>query len=1068
MALYSLKKIGLLAESRQAYLRGISGYNTGWVRDFAVATDGFYDQHVTARVEEPGATYQVEVGFDHAGEVEHLACGCSRYRATRRGCKHIVAVLAHKYYQDMTQTQPVPAAAPIAGAATDPAAQAMMDRYLSGERVRLTATEDDEEKVRLVPVLSLIGPTPAVTFSVGRDKLYQVKNLARFAGQMERGETVEYGRHLCFVHHRDAFAPESRPLLDFLLEELAETPTTPGTIPAGGVGELRLSPGGFDRFFARVQGGSLTVQDPTGERRVTPEEGYPTLTVTVEREGDGLRLFGDESRPVYGTRSLYLLHRGHLYRTGSDYTRRMAEWVRTTSRAPGGLYFAAAQLPAFCVGVLRSIRPHVRLQGEIEALEAYTPPSLRTEIVLDRTRDSVVTARVSFIYGGRVAYYDGDTQPWQDPLAEWPVRLLMERYFAGRLEDGTLTAQWEDDRLYEFLTVALPRLRRLAQVTVTEAFDRRGLAPAPTVSLAVSLVDDLLRMDIGLEQLDPTELAGIITGYRETRPYHRLRDGRLLSLEGEALSGLYELAEGFDLTPAQLRSGQVELPAYRAMYLDGVLQRQSAAVERDRLFDRLIRRHRQATEAEYAIPAPLAGVLRGYQRTGYRWLRAMDEMGFGGILADDMGLGKTVQMIALLLDAKERGVTAPSLVVCPTSVVLGWEREIARFAPQLSVLCVVGDAAERRRRLAMAEDYDVIVTSYDMLKRDVAQYAELTFHYHILDEAQYIKNSATQNARAVKTVRSVRRFALTGTPVENRLGELWSIFDFLMPGLLFSYTKFRNRFETPILRGEDPRALERLGRLVSPFILRRLKRDVLAELPSKTERVLPATMERAQRQVYLSAVAQLRRQITGSERLSGRQRVTVLSQLTRLRQICCDPRLCCEGYTGDSCKLETCVELLREATAAGHKVLLFSQFTSMLALLRQRLEAEGIGYYLLQGSTPKEERARLVDAFNEDATPVFLISLKAGGVGLNLTGADMVIHYDPWWNLSVENQATDRAHRIGQKNPVQVVRLIARDTVEEKILRLQESKLQLAEQVVGTHTPAISDLTVEEWLELLE
>ena len=288
-----------------------------------------------------------------------------------------------------------------------------------------------------------------------------------------------------------------------------------------------------------------------------------------------------------------------------------------------------------------------------------------------------------------------------------------------------------------------------------------------------------------------------------------------------------------------------------------------------------------------------------------------------------------------------------------------------------------------------------------------------------------------------------------------------------MPGLLFSYQKFRNRFELPILRGEDPRALDRLGRLVSPFILRRLKREVLAELPPKTERVLPATMERAQRQVYLSAIADLRRQITGSGRITGRQRMTVLSQLTRLRQICCDPRLCCEGYTGDSCKLEACVEL-REATAGGHKVLLFSQFTSMLALLRQRLEAEGIPHFLLQGSTPKEERARLVDAFNEDDTPVFLISLKAGGVGLNLTGADMVIHYDPWWNLSVENQATDRAHRIGQKNPVQVVRLIARDTIEEKILRLQEQKWQLAEQVVGAKAPSITDLTAEELLELLE
>ncbi len=1065
MSLYSLKKISLLAESRQAYLRGVSGYNTGWVRSFSVMQDDYGQERIIARTEEPSAAYEVEIGFDRAGEVEMTACGCHRHQVTHRACKHIVAVLTYKYYQDMTCAQPV-SEAPAVAIATDAAARTMMDRYLSAERVRLTAAEEKEEEVRLVPVLNVSGATPTVSFSVGWGKLYRIKNLMRFAEAMEQGDTTEYGRHLTLIHHRDRFAAESRPLLDFLLTELRDTPAHTGTVPSGGVGELRLTRGGLDRFVSRMLGGPLTLLDAAGEHRVTVEEGHPTLTVTVERDGDGLRLFGDESRPLYGANRLYLVHRGCLYRTDREYTRRMEEWVRTMARMPQGLYFAPDELPAFCGGMLRGMRPHLVLRGEAAALEAYVPPLLHTEIRLDRTDYGTVTARVDFVYGGRVASYDGDTQPWQDPLAELPVRMVLDRYFAGRLEDGTLTAEWEDDRLYEFLTEGLPRLRQLTQVSVSAAFDRRGLASVNAPVLRVSLVEDLLRMEIDWNELDPVELSGILTGYREARPYHRLRDGRLLPLTQGALAGLYELAEGFDLTAAQL-SGQVTLPVYRAMYLDSVLKRQSMTVQRDRWFDRLIRRHGMTDQAEYPIPASLGGVLRGYQRIGYRWLRRMDEMGFGGILADDMGLGKTLQMITLMLDAKERGITTPSLVVCPTSVVLGWEREIARFAPQLRVLCVIGDAQERRRRLTMVQDYDVVVTSYDMLKRDVVSYGDLTFHYHILDEAQYIKNSATQNARAVKTIRSARRFALTGTPVENRLGELWSIFDFLMPGLLFSYPKFRHRFELPILRGEDPRAVERLGRLVSPFILRRLKRDVLTELPPKTERELPATMERAQRQVYLSAVAELRRQITHGG-VTGRQRITVLSQLTRLRQICCDPRLCCEGYTGESCKLEACVELLKEATAAGHKVLLFSQFTSMLALIRARLEQESIGHYVLQGSTSKEERARLVDTFNEDDTPVFLISLKAGGVGLNLTGADMVIHYDPWWNVSVENQATDRAHRIGQKNPVQVVRLVAQDTIEEKILQMQESKRQLAEQIVGTATPSIKELTAEEWLELLE
>ncbi len=1064
MALYSLKKISLLAESRQAYLRGVSGYNAGWVRAFADEADPYYSRRITARVEEAGATYAVEVGFNSIGEAAHLSCGCSRYAATGRGCKHIVAALVYTYYQDMTSAA-APTAVATAPTVTDAAVRQLMDSYLSGERVRLTVEASDESGVILTPILHLTGRAPILTFLIGRDKPYQVKNVARFAEWMERGEVVEYGRELTLLHHRHSFAPESRPLLDFLMAEVSAQGAKIGAV-AGSVAELTLSKGGLDRFFTLWQGAGLTVYTPAGERRVILVEGQPTLTLTAEKEGDGVQLYGDEAMPLMGARKLYLLYRGRLYRTNTDYTRRMAGWIALAAAHPAGLHIAPADLPAFCGGVLAAIRPHIALQGESRLLDSYTPPRLSTAIYLHRDGERV-TASVEFAYGGRVAAYDGEPQPWQDPIAEWPVRLILDDYFADRTSDGALTALWEEDKLYQFLTVALPRLRTLAEVTESAAFGGRGLAPMPTLSVGVSLVDDLLRMTVDLEDLDPQELSGILTGYREGAAYHRLRDGRLLPLQEGGLTRLAQLTESLSLSARDLTGGEVTLPTYRALYLDRVLEGQAMQMTRDRLFEQFTERHRRAAEAKYDLPVSLQGVLRGYQRVGFRWLRSMEELGFGGILADDMGLGKTVQMIALFAAAKERGVTMPSLVVCPTSVVLNWERELSRFAPELRVLCVIGDAAERRRRLEMVADYDVVVTSYDILKRDVAHYADVGFYYHVLDEAQYIKNSNTQNARAVKSVRSVRRFALTGTPVENRLAELWSIFDFLMPGFLFTRRAFMNRFEAPIQR-QETRVAEHLRQMVAPFILRRLKQEVLTELPPKTERLLPAPMERPQRQVYLAAVSDLRRTITGGGKLGGKQRMTVLSQLTRLRQICCDPRLCCEGYNGGSTKLDACMELLREATAAGHKVLLFSQFTSMLALLRQRLEEEGISHFILQGSTPKEERARLVDTFNSDDTPVFLISLKAGGVGLNLTGADMVIHYDPWWNGAVEDQATDRAHRIGQKNPVQVVRLIARDTIEEKIVGLQAQKRQLAQSVVEGITPSLTDLTAEELLELLE
>ena len=467
-------------------------------------------------------------------------------------------------------------------------------------------------------------------------------------------------------------------------------------------------------------------------------------------------------------------------------------------------------------------------------------------------------------------------------------------------------------------------------------------------------------------------------------------------------------------------------------------------------------------------------MLREYQKTGFHWLKTLDVNGFGGILADDMGLGKTIQTITLLEDAYggEQKEQEPSLIVCPASLVYNWEHEIRKFAPDLTIRSVVGNAGEReeilREACAAPGGTSVFITSYDLLKRDVEQYGELHFRFQIIDEAQYIKNAATQSARAVKAVNAGTRFALTGTPVENRLGELWSIFDYLMPGFLFGAQHFRKEYELPIVRDQDGEALERLRRITGPFILRRVKKDVLRELPDKLETVVYSRMEEEQKNLYAAGAAKLKERLDRSEGEGlGEERFQVLADLTRLRQICCDPRLCYENYKGGSAKLETCMDLVRRGVEGEHKILLFSQFTSMLELIENRLNQEGIASYKLTGATSKEERMRLVGEFASDATPVFLISLKAGGTGLNLTAADIVIHYDPWWNVAAQNQATDRSHRIGQDKQVTVFKLIARNTVEENILTLQESKSRLSDQVITGDGGSFGGLTREDILRIL-
>lgn len=418
-----------------------------------------------------------------------------------------------------------------------------------------------------------------------------------------------------------------------------------------------------------------------------------------------------------------------------------------------------------------------------------------------------------------------------------------------------------------------------------------------------------------------------------------------------------------------------------------------------------------------------------------------------------------------------KGKKRASLVVSPSSLTLNWQNEAKKFAQELKTLVIRGTLSERKRQIEEIDQYDLVITSYDLLKRDIEWYLkkDYPFRYIIADEAQYLKNSNTQNAKSIKKIKADTRYALTGTPIENSLAELWSIFDFIMPGYLFTYKKFKAMYETPIVKEESQEIMAKLRMLIEPFILRRNKKEVLTELPEKTITVLNNEMGEEQRNIYLTYLAQAKQEIAEEIELNGyeRSQIQILAALTRLRQICCHPGLFIEGYKAGSSKLEQCMEVVQDAVNSGHKILLFSGYTSMFEIMEKELKQRNIKYFKLTGSTKVDERIELVDEFNENPEiKVFLISLKAGGTGLNLTGADMVIHYDPWWNLSTENQATDRAYRIGQRNNVQVYKLITKNSIEEKIYELQQKKAELVDNMLSTKTSFINKLSKEEIMNL--
>ncbi|MGZ1180888.1 DEAD/DEAH box helicase [Lactobacillus delbrueckii subsp. bulgaricus] len=462
-----------------------------------------------------------------------------------------------------------------------------------------------------------------------------------------------------------------------------------------------------------------------------------------------------------------------------------------------------------------------------------------------------------------------------------------------------------------------------------------------------------------------------------------------------------------------------------------------------------------------------AEMLEEFDQDALEDVKLLAQHGFGGILADEMGLGKTLQVISLLASQKDQ----PSLIVAPASLVLNWEAEFKKFAPEMKTLVLSGSKKERSGQLADLTDIDVVITSYDLLKRDIANYEPHTFAYEVIDEAQMIKNPRTAAAKSVSVVKAKHRFALTGTPIENRLSELWSIFNFVMPGFLKSYREFKKDFESPIVKEDDQDCLNRLSQMVGPFILRRLKKDVLKDLPDKLEEVRYVGVGKEQRRLYDAEIARLKNKVMAEDDEGIKcEQIEILAALTRIREICCDPGLLYEDYKGESEKRLACVDLIKSAIDEGHKVLLFSQFTSMLDLLEESLKAEEIGFLRIDGQTPKARRLTLVNVFNHKDSPakVFLISLKAGGTGLNLTGADTVIHYDPWWNVAAQNQATDRAHRIGQEKKVTVYKLIAKDTVEEAILDLQEAKSLLVQGILTAESVSSASLQKEDLLKILD
>lgn len=895
-----------------------------------------------------------------------------------------------------------------------------------------------------------------IALKIGDRKWYTISSLSDFFERLAQQTYAQYGMSLAFTHSISRFDEDSQELIRFLKNCFYE-----GKTLVSNPSVMEIPPLYMDEFY------ELLGRLPQRYRNIQMKDKRQLLDIRVKSEEDFVLLtFRNWSllkSGIRGRHHLYRMQDDTLYRYRFDEQGKCLELIDSLSEQQ--LYVRNEEFADFYKYVLSEIRDYANMYGI--AKYAYTLEPIGLELYGDIDELGRVYFQLDVLYEDERIPGFQNTQEYL-PLRQEIVENFIRQY-ADIIQPEEHCALFHDvsETLLEFMRDGLPFLSGYCEIFVSDVLKNMNKKHVVNLQAGLRLAGNLLEIDLHSRDIQKEELLDVLRAYRRKKHFYRLKNGKLLNLKSDQLEELDTMMQEFHIEDAQLQQNCIQLPGYRLFMLDAFTKgSDSIAFHKEDVLQNILNSFQQISTQDIEIPQRYNELLRDYQKDGFRWLKLMHRYGFGGILADDMGLGKTLQVIAFLESEKQEGRT--SIVIVPSSVLYNWEDEVCKFASDLKVCCITGSQAKREELIRGSMDMDLLITSYDYLKRDIGYYENRTFFYKILDEAQYIKNQRTMNATSTKRLKSHHALALTGTPIENSLAELWSIFDFLMPGYLFDYRYFSHHFEKDIVLGKHKEKQEQLKKMVQPFILRRVKKEVLSELPEKTETTLSIAFDEAEETMYMANLAQVNKELQQELDLVKTNRFQVLGKLMRLRQICCDPRLVYDEVTQPSSKLKACMELVSSLVENDKSVLLFSNFTSMLDLIQVELQHLHIPYFRMDGSTGKEERRELVQKFQDKEKKVFLISLKSGGTGINLTAAEAVIHYDPWWNVSAENQASDRAYRIGQNSRVQVYKLIMRNTVEERIQHLQQMKKELADIFVEENEANIMRMDKDQILELLK
>lgn len=721
------------------------------------------------------------------------------------------------------------------------------------------------------------------------------------------------------------------------------------------------------------------------------------------------------------------------------------------------------------IGIMSTNRVNFLIFDNKEMFSSSILPIVKNELDVTNNVDDIVVVKkpsgllyfdlgysniildIKFDYKGNKVSYKEKTDDNILRDYDYEDEVFNEMVGYGFVEKNKKIVLSGDDEIGYFLDNIIGEISLKYEVFTSEKLKKLNVVKESNVSSTFSIgCDNIMSYKFDLGDISNDEVSNIFDSLKKKKKYYKLKNGNYLDLRDNNINELNNLCEDMELNGDDISNGSGCIPKYKAIYLDSLKDNKYHIINTNNLFDDFVNNFNTYKNMKYRFDKGDKEILRDYQEVGVKWLYNIYKCGFGGILADEMGLGKSLQTICFIKRVLKDKPKSKILVVTPSSLCYNWEKEILKFAPNLSYHILAESKSKRRNFLESDNDKNIYITSYGLLREDIDIISNINFEVCIIDEAQSIKNSNVGITKAVKRVNSVTNIALTGTPIENSLMELWSIFDFLMPGFFGSENSFHSKYNVKSFEDDDKEKLRLLNKQISPFILRRKKSDVLKELPSKIDNNIYIDLKDEQKKLYAKLVEETKKEmdeIVASEGFS-KARFKILELLMRLRQVCIDPSIIYDNYAGGSAKIEEAVRVVKEVVGNGHKILLFSSFRTALGIMEREFNKEGISYYLIDGSVNSKKRMELVTSFNEDNTNVFLIMLKSGGTGLNLTSADVVIHLDLWWNPQVENQATDRAHRIGQQKTVEVIRLVTSGTIEERILELQEKKKMLSDSVI--------------------